>query len=320
MMNKTAIIGSIASLGVVLGLASGKAIAQVSHETHSSQTESTSQFQRIEQPLGNKVAVTLGGLGLIGLELWWFLLSKPKSQKAVAAGEGIQEVTVTVDGGYEPSRIVVEVGKPVRLFFDRRDPSSCLEQVLIPDFHIAVDLPLNQAIAVEFTPKQVGNYVFTCGMNMFRGEIRAEASNTQSTALKEYEIMAEPQLSSSTSIHQNETTVEIPSLQPTIEQGIQKVIIKVDKGYTPNHVVVKAGQRVQLNFLRENPSNCLAEVLIPDFGIAAELPLNKLTSIEITPEKTGEYAFSCGMNMFHGAISVQAADANQERASTQVSR
>ena len=83
MMNKTAIIGSIASLGVVLGLASGKAIAQVSHETHSSQTESTSQFQRIEQPLGNKVAVTLGGLGLIGLELWWFLLSKPKSQKAV---------------------------------------------------------------------------------------------------------------------------------------------------------------------------------------------------------------------------------------------
>ncbi|QYO68580.1 hypothetical protein JVX88_20020 [Leptolyngbya sp. 7M] len=49
------------------------------------QTEQTGQFRRIEQPLGNKVAVTLGGLGLIGLELWWFLLSKPKSKKAVAA-------------------------------------------------------------------------------------------------------------------------------------------------------------------------------------------------------------------------------------------
>ncbi|RCJ17603.1 hypothetical protein A6770_33805 [Nostoc minutum NIES-26] len=307
-MNKTAIIGSIASLGIVLGLASGKAAAQISHETHSSQTELTSQFQRIDLPLGNKVAVTLGGLGLIGLELWWFLLSKPKSQKAVAAGEGIQEVTVTVDGGYEPSRIVVEALKPVRLLFDRKDPSSCLEQVLIPDFHIVVDLPLNQVTAVEFTPKQVGNYIFTCGMNMFRGEIRAEASVAQSIASKKQETMAEPQSRSSTSIHQNKATVELPSLQSTVEQGIQKVTIKVDKGYTPNRVVVKAGQRVQLNFLRQNPSNCLAEVLIPDFGIAAELPLNKLTSIEFTPEKTGEYAFSCGMNMFHGAIAVQAAD------------
>ncbi len=184
MINKTVIISSIASLGVVLGVGYGKAmgyalpqaIAQVPHETHSSQTESTSQFQRIEQPLGNKVAVTLGGLSLIGLELWWFLLSKPKSQKAVAVGEGIQEVTVTVDGGYEPSQIVVEAGKPVRLFFDRRDPSSCLEQVLIPDFHIAADLPLNQVTTVEFIPKQVGNYVFTCGMNMFRGAIAVQAA------------------------------------------------------------------------------------------------------------------------------------------------
>ncbi|KOP28216.1 hypothetical protein AMR41_00655 [Hapalosiphon sp. MRB220] len=188
MVNKTAIIGSIASLGVVLGVAceqaigrsaAPEAIAQVPPQTHLSQTELTSQFKRIEQPLGNKAAVTLAGLGLIGLELWWFLLSKPKSQKAVAAGEGIQEVTVIVDGGYQPSRIVVEALKPVRLSFNRRDPSSCLEQVLIPDFHIAADLPLNQVTIVEFTPKQVGNHVFTCGMNMFRGAIAVQAPDTQ---------------------------------------------------------------------------------------------------------------------------------------------
>lgn len=177
MINKTAIIGSIASLGVVLGLASGKAVAQVSHETHSSQTESTSQFQRIEQPLGNKVAVTLGGLGLIGLELWWFLLSKPKSQKAVATVENVQEVTVTVDGGYDPSRIVVQALKPVRLKFERKDPSSCLEQVLIPDFHIAADLSLNKVTTVEFTPEKPGEYTFTCGMNMFRGAITVKAAD-----------------------------------------------------------------------------------------------------------------------------------------------
>ncbi|MBD2446948.1 cupredoxin domain-containing protein [Nostoc sp. FACHB-152] len=176
MVNRTALIGSIASLGILFAIASGEAATQTSHETHSVQTN---QFQRIDQPLERKVAVTLGGLGLIGLELWWFLLSKSKSQKAIATGGNVQEVTVTVDGGYEPSRIVVQTGTPVRLKFERKDPSSCLEQVIIPDFHIAADLPLNQVTIVEFTPEQAGTYLFTCGMNMFRGEIQAEASDIQ---------------------------------------------------------------------------------------------------------------------------------------------
>ena len=299
MVNKTALIGSIASLGIVFSIASGEAAAQKSHQTHSSTTVQTNQFQRIDQPLGNKLAVTLGGLGLIGLELWWFLLSKPKSKKAVVAGGNVQEITVTVDGGYDPSRIVVQTGKPVRLKFERKDPSSCLEQVVIPDFHIAADLPLNQVTTVEFTPEQAGTYIFTCGMNMFRGEIQAETPDTQLTVAKEDEKMKETQATTFSSIDEHETAVG---------QAIQKATITVDKGYTPNRVVVKAGQRVQLNFLRENPSKCLAKVLIPDFGIAADLPLNQLTSIEFTPEKPGEYAFTCGMNMFRGAISVQRAN------------
>ncbi|WP_230966529.1 hypothetical protein [Nostoc sp. NZL] len=38
--------------------------------------EQTSQFHHIEQPLGLKVGVAIGGLALIGIELWWFLLYK----------------------------------------------------------------------------------------------------------------------------------------------------------------------------------------------------------------------------------------------------
>ena len=37
---------------------------------------SNSQFQVIQQPLAIKVAVSIGGLGLIGLELWWFTYRK----------------------------------------------------------------------------------------------------------------------------------------------------------------------------------------------------------------------------------------------------
>jgi plastocyanin domain-containing protein len=178
MKNKTAFIGSIASLGILLGIVSGEAGAQTHYETHSSATANTNRFQRIEQPLASKIAVTLGGLGLIGLQLWWFLLSKPKPEKAVATEGNIQEVTVTVDGGYDPSQIVVQAGQIVRLKFERKDPSSCLEQVLIPDFHIAADLPLNQVISVEFTPEKPGTYLFTCGMNMFRGAIAVQTAVT----------------------------------------------------------------------------------------------------------------------------------------------
>ncbi len=162
---------TLASLGLTLSLATGTpAQMEMDNGTMDRAPQSTGQFQRIEQPLWSKVAITGAGLSLIGLELWWFLLSKPKSRQA-SATDGVQEITVTVDGGYDPSEIVVQAGQPVRLNFYRKDPSSCLEAVRFPDFRIARDLPVNQTTAIEFTPKQPGRYEFTCGMNMFRGTV-----------------------------------------------------------------------------------------------------------------------------------------------------
>lgn len=182
MLDKSAIVGSIASLGLVLGMASGRAVAQMPHEgMQRSETEQNGEFRRIDQPLWLKSAVTLGGLGLIGLELWWFLLSKPKSQKAQAK-QGIQEIDIVVDGGYEPSTVVVSAGQPVRLNFYRKDPSSCLVEVRFPDFYIARDLPLNQTTPIEFTPDKPGTYDFTCGMNMFRGAIEVQGADSTSVA------------------------------------------------------------------------------------------------------------------------------------------
>ncbi len=128
----------------------------------------TGEFRQIEQPLGLKVGVAAAGLGLIGIELWWFLLSKTKAQSATAS-EGIQSIDITVDGGYTPNQIVVQAGQPVKLNFLRKDPSSCLEQIILPDFNKAIDLPLNQTTTVEVLPQKAGNYTFHCGMNMFRG-------------------------------------------------------------------------------------------------------------------------------------------------------
>lgn len=179
MLKKATFFGTLAGLGFLLGAISGVIASEPKMDGMNQHTAAQSnQFQRIEQPLGKKIAVTLGGLGLIGLELWWFLLSKPKSLKATTEG-GIQEVTVTVDGGYEPNRIVVQAGQPVRLNFDRKDPSSCLEEVRFPDFRIAQLLTLNQITPIEFTPDKPGRYEFACGMNMFRGVVEVQAADAQ---------------------------------------------------------------------------------------------------------------------------------------------
>ena len=169
MFKKNHIWCSIISLGLLLGVVQ-IAVAQMS-ETES---EQSSQFRRIEQPLALKIGVTLGGLGLIGTELWWFLFSKTKAQRATA-NQGVQVVDIAVDGGYLPDRIVVQAGQPVRLNFFRKDPSSCLEKVLLPDFHKVADLMLNQTTSVEFTPQKSGTYTFHCGMNMFRGVVEVKA-------------------------------------------------------------------------------------------------------------------------------------------------
>ena len=171
MLSKSKMVGSLAGLGFFLALTSTIGLAEV--KMPASAEKQTSQFQKIEQPFGLKLAVALGGLGLIGAELWWFMFSKTKSQKAQVK-QGVQEVDIVVDGGYTPDRIDVRAGEPVRLNFNRKDSSSCLEQVLLPDFNKALDLALNQTTSVEIVPERSGEYTFTCGMNMYRGVIIAE--------------------------------------------------------------------------------------------------------------------------------------------------
>ncbi|MEH1845320.1 MAG: hypothetical protein V7L25_10060 [Nostoc sp.] len=71
MFSKKMLWGSLTAL-VLITATSGVVLAKM--PVHS--LEQTSQFHRIEQPLGLKVGVAIGGLALIGLELWWFLLYK----------------------------------------------------------------------------------------------------------------------------------------------------------------------------------------------------------------------------------------------------
>ena len=120
--------------------------------------------------------VIAAGLGAIAWVNWYFFLAQRGMTAAVATtgGGGIQEVRITVHGGYEPATIRVSAGKPVRLVFDRQETSSCSEEVVFPSFGVRKFLPAFQTTAFEVTPPSPGTYAFTCGMGMLHGTLVAE--------------------------------------------------------------------------------------------------------------------------------------------------
>lgn len=80
MLSKNKIVSSLAGWGLLLALTLNLTLAQeMKAEMSPGVGGQTSQFPKVEQPIGLKLAVVLGGLGLIGAELWWFIFSKTKS-------------------------------------------------------------------------------------------------------------------------------------------------------------------------------------------------------------------------------------------------
>ncbi|WP_264325278.1 cupredoxin domain-containing protein [Romeriopsis navalis] len=86
---------------------------------------------------------------------------------------------------------------------------------------------------------------------------------------------------------------------------IQTQTIIVDGGYQPDTVVVQAGKPVHLRFQRQDSNSCLDQILLPDFGVQLHLTMNEITTVKFTPTEPGEYAFTCGMQMFRGTVVVQ---------------
>jgi plastocyanin domain-containing protein len=113
----------------------------------------------------DKIIVTLLSLGGIAFTFWFFLMKKDKTIEVE------NSVDIAVEGGYSPSTISIPKGKTTTLAFLRTDPSSCLEEVVLPDFKIRKFLPLNKKVNIVITPEKSGEYEIVCGMNMFHGKI-----------------------------------------------------------------------------------------------------------------------------------------------------
>lgn len=105
------------------------------------------------------------GAAAIAFVYWFFLM---KREKEISVSDSVD---IMVEGGYTPEVISIPKDKTTRLNFIRKDPNSCLEEVVLGDFRIRKHLPLNQKVTIEITPKQTGEFTYSCGMGMYQGKI-----------------------------------------------------------------------------------------------------------------------------------------------------
>ena len=101
--------------------------------------------------------------------------SAPPASSAVGAQAGttgIQTAKILVtEKGFEPERVSLKAGSPARLTFLRTTDKTCGTEVVFRSLDIKRDLPLNQPVAIDFTPAKTGDVAFACGMNMLTGVV-----------------------------------------------------------------------------------------------------------------------------------------------------
>jgi plastocyanin domain-containing protein len=92
---------------------------------------------------------------------------------APAAGRTI-ELSVT-DDGFVPTPVAVVANQPVTLKVTRKTDKTCATDIVIPDYGIEKKLPLNQTVAITFTPTKSGELVYGCSMDqMIRGVLTVQ--------------------------------------------------------------------------------------------------------------------------------------------------
>jgi plastocyanin domain-containing protein len=86
------------------------------------------------------------------------------SAVAAAPGERTVEIKVT-DDGFQPSPITLTKGQPVLLKVTRTTDATCATDFVLDEHKIHEKLPLNQTVAIRFTPEQTGELKYGCAMD-----------------------------------------------------------------------------------------------------------------------------------------------------------
>ncbi len=95
------------------------------------------------------------------------------------------------------------------------------------------------------------------------------------------------------------------SSSAVVVNGKQQVTITVTShGYKSDVNTLKAGVPVALTLITNNVLSCARAFTIPNLNISKVLPVTGTTTIEFTPEQTGQLTYTCSMGMYSGSFNV----------------
>ena len=96
------------------------------------------------------------------------------------------------------------------------------------------------------------------------------------------------------------------ALAAAAHEAPRKVELSVtDKGFEPARIPVKRGEPLELVVTRKTDQTCAKSIVIPDAKLKAALPLNQAVTLNLTPTRTGEMKYVCGMDMVSGVLVVE---------------
>jgi plastocyanin domain-containing protein len=91
----------------------------------------------------------------------------------------------------------------------------------------------------------------------------------------------------------------------TLKDGVRTVEMTVtEDGYVPAKIKANKGEKLRLVITRKTDRTCAREIVIKEAGVNKKLPLDKTVTVELTPKKSGELKYACGMDMVTGVIFV----------------
>ena len=96
---------------------------------------------------------------------------------------GVQKIRITADKGYHPAHIQLQKGVPAEITFHRVTPSNCYKEILFEEEGILEPIGVDEEKTIRFTPQELGEHEFSCGMKMQKGSYTVVEKTRKSLSL-----------------------------------------------------------------------------------------------------------------------------------------
>lgn len=96
---------------------------------------------------------------------------------------GVQKIRITAEKGYYPAHIQLQKGIPTEITFHRVTPSNCYKEILFEEEGILEPIAQDEEKIIRFTPQDLGEHEFSCGMKMQKGTYTVVEKTKKSLSL-----------------------------------------------------------------------------------------------------------------------------------------